>query len=123
MSIFNDVKKMCGVSADYTAYDTDFYLYINAVFSTLQQLGVGPEEGFMIDDTTTEWVDFLGTDLRYNNVKTYMAMRVRMLFDPPETSFLISAMNEQILSLEWRINVHRENTYVVEPEVVPDEDI
>jgi hypothetical protein len=83
-------------------------MHINSVFVTLNQLGIGPENGFAIEDALPTWADFLGDDLRYNSVKTYVYLRVRLLFDPPATSFLISAMKEQVQELEWRLNVHRE---------------
>lgn len=108
-SILNDVKKTLGLSDDYTAFDRDVILHINTVLGILVQLGIGPEEGFAIEDETTYWSDFLGEDLNYNGVKSYVYLRVRLLFDPPATSFHQTAMNEQIRELEWRLNVHREN--------------
>ena len=117
-SILTSTKKVLGLAEDYTAFDQDVVLHINSVFSTLLQLGVGPEAGFMIEDKTAVWSDFL-TDIRLNNVKTYMYLRVRMLFDPPSTSFHISAMKEQIQELEWRINVYREEESWVDPSPSP----
>lgn len=107
-SILGTTKKMVGLGADYTAFDTDILLHINTVFTTLCQLGIGPEEGFMIEDEDAVWADFLGGDPRLNSVKSYMYLRVRMLFDPPPTSFTQDAMRKQIEELEWRLNVHRE---------------
>ena len=107
-SILTSTKKILGIDEDYEAFDVDVVTHINGVFSTLNQLGIGPEEGFMIDDKSDLWSDFLGDNLRLNNVKTYMYLRVRMLFDPPTTSYLIEALNTQVKELEWRINVNRE---------------
>lgn len=107
-SILTSTKKVLGLAEDYTAFDEDVIIYINGVFSTLNQLGIGPDAGFMIENADAEWSDFLGDDLRLNNIKTYIYLRVRMLFDPPSTSFLIAAMEKQIEELEWRINVQRE---------------
>lgn len=116
-SILVGTKKILGLAEDYTAFDHDVITHINTAFSTLTQLGVGPAEGFMIDDDTAEWIDFISdSDLQYNSVKTYVYLRVRMLFDPPATSFVITAMNEQIKELEWRLNVHREETGWVDPD-------
>jgi hypothetical protein len=107
-SILTSTKKVLGIAADYTAFDTDILLHINSVFSTLCQLGIGPELGFAIEDDEAVWTDFLDSDLRLNSVKTYMYLRVRMLFDPPTTSFLQDSMKRQIEEFEWRLNVHHE---------------
>lgn len=118
-SILNSVKKNLGLTATYTAFDPDIIMHINTVFSTLNQLGIGPVNGFMIEDDTPVWDTFLGADIRLNSAKTYMYLRVRMLFDPPTTAHLISAMKEQIQELEWRLNVHIEETIWVDPNPVP----
>jgi hypothetical protein len=123
-SILNSIKKNVGLTEDYTAFDSDIIMYINSVFSTLKQLGVGPDAGFSIDDASTEWVDYLGADLLdFNEVRTYITLRVRMLFDPPQTSFHVTAMKEQIQEHEWRLNVTRENTEWIDPNpiVIPEE--
>jgi hypothetical protein len=109
-SILNSTKKILGIAADYTVFDLDIITHINTAFSTLTQLGVGPSHGFMINDGTETWQDFIGDDLQYNSVKSYVFLRVRALFDPPQTSYLISATERQIEQLEWRLNVHREET-------------
>ncbi len=114
-SILNSTKKSLGIEEDYTAFDVDILMYINGVFSTLNQLGFGPTEGFAIEEADDTWESFLGGDLRLNAVKTYMYLRVRLLFDPPSTSFHITALKEQIQELEWRLNVQREATAWVAP--------
>jgi hypothetical protein len=115
-SILIGTKKILGLAEDYTAFDHDVITHINSAFSTLTQLGVGPAEGFMIEDESAVWTDFItDNDLQYNSVKTYVYLRVRMVFDPPATSFVIAALNEQIKELEWRLNVHREETGWVDP--------
>lgn len=113
-SILTSVKKAVNVPAD-NAFDPDIIMHINSVFSTLHQLGVGPDEGFEIVDATKEWSEFLNGDARLNNVKSYMTLRVRMLFDPPGTSFLLTAFEKQIEQLEWRINAQREDEQWTEP--------
>lgn len=116
-SILTGTKKILGLAEDYTAFDHDVITHINTAFSTLTQLGVGPAEGFMIEDETAVWTDFIiDDDLQYNSVKTYVYLRVRMLFDPPGTSFVITALNEQIKELEWRLNIHREETGWTDPD-------
>ena len=109
-SILNSVKKNLGIEASYTAFDHDVITHVNSVFSTLNQLGIGPEDGFMIEDDTAVWGDFIGVDPRLNNVKTYVYLRVRLLFDPPSTSYHVTAMKDQIQELEWRLNAFREDT-------------
>lgn len=119
-SILTSTKKILGIAADYTVFDIDIITHINSVFSTLSQLGVGEDHGdigFMIEDDTAEWGDFLPVnDPRYNAVRSYMYMRVRLMFDPPSTSYLITSMKEQVLEMEWRLNVVREvDLYPVPP--------
>lgn len=116
-SILISTKKMLGIPEDYDVFDLDVITHINSAFSTLTQLGVGPSNGFMIEDDSASWSDFIvDGDIEYSSVKTYIYLRVRQLFDPPTTSYLISAFNEQIKELEWRLNVHREETGWVDPD-------
>lgn len=117
-SILISTKKVLGIAADYTAFDLDIITHINTAFSTLTQLGVGPAAGFMIEDETPVWADFFMDDLQYNAVKSYVFLKVRQLFDPPQTSYLIAATERQIQELEWRLNVHREETGWVDPDPV-----
>lgn len=114
-SILDSTKKILGLEADYTAFDLDILTHINSVFVDLQQLGIGPEEGFSIEDSTEVWDSYLGGDPNLNSVKTYVYLRVRLLFDPPTTSYLIGSMNEQIQKLEWRLNVQREGEAWTDP--------
>lgn len=114
-SILNSIKKVLNLPADYDAFDPDIIMHINSVFSTLNQLGIGPQQGFRIEDDTVEWGAFLNSDDRLNNAKSYVYLRVRMLFDPPTTSFHLEAMHKQITELEWRINAQREDEQWIEP--------
>lgn len=120
-SILQSTKKVLNIPEDYDVFDPDVIMHINSVFSTLHQLGVGPDEGFMIEDEIPTWNTFLGGDPRLNNIKTYVYLRVRLLFDPPTTSYMVDAVKEQIKELEWRINAHREDTQWTEPVPVPDD--
>jgi hypothetical protein len=116
-SILISTKKILGIDQGYTVFDHDIITHINTTSSILTQLGIGPIEGFMIEDETAEWADFLGPDdPQLNAVKTYVYLKVRQYFDPPTTSYLITAMNEQIQELEWRLNTHREATEWVDPD-------
>ena len=113
-SILNSTKKILGLSEEYDVFDLDVITHINSVFSTLEQLGVGPAGGFMIEGDTETWASFFGPDPRLNAVKSYVYLRVRLLFDPPATSFAVSAMQEQIKELEWRLNVAADRPFIVE---------
>jgi hypothetical protein len=115
-SILDSTKKILGLEADYTAFDLDILTHINSVFSDLQQLGIGPVEGFAIEDASAEWDDFLEGNVLMNSVKTYMYLRVRLLFDPPTASFHISSLKEQQTALEWRLNVQREGASWTDPD-------
>jgi hypothetical protein len=104
-SILDSTKKNLGIAPTNRAFDLDIITHINSVFSTLQQLGVGPTAGFEIDDEITVWGDFLGGNIPLNQVKTYVYMRVKLIFDPPANSFGISSMDDQIKEMEWRMMV------------------
>lgn len=104
-SILDSVKLILDIEPDETAFDGVIIIHINSVFSTLNQLGVGLPTGFEISDKTTTWNDYLDGDLRLSNVKSYVSLRVRLLFDPPPTSFGITAVSDQIKELEWRLMV------------------
>ena len=104
-SILNSVKKMIGIDQDYTVFDADIITHTNTAFSILHQLGVGPDEGFEVTDNTQTWTDFIGDDPRFNFVKSWVTLKVKMLFDPPQSSALIDSANRLLSELEWRINV------------------
>ena len=108
-SILTSIKKLLGIAEEYEHFDADLIMHINTVFSILTQLGVGPEKGFMIEDDTATWEDFLPEDSNYEAVKTYVHMRVKLLFDPPLSSVVMEATNRIINELEWRLNVTAEN--------------
>jgi hypothetical protein len=118
-SILTSTKKILGIAEDYTVFDLDIITHINSAFSTLTQLGVGPPQGFMITDASANWDDFVASDFQYNPVKSYVFLRVRQLFDPPSTSYLIAAVEKQIQELEWRLNVYRESVEWVDPDPPP----
>lgn len=107
-SILNSVKKVLGLDEDDDGFDVDILMHINSMFMVLNQLGIGPDDGFMIEGADEVWSDFIGDDPMLNAVKSYIWLRVRMLFDPPTTSYLISAMEKQYAELEWRLNTYRE---------------
>lgn len=107
-SILDSVKLNLGIVKDYTFFDQQILLHLNSVFSILHQLGVGPEDGFFIQDNEACWVDLIGNSEKaslYMYVKSYVCLRVRLLFDPPASSGAIDAMERQVRELEWRITV------------------
>jgi hypothetical protein len=112
-SILDSVKKALGFESEYTAFDVDVIMYINATFGPLQQLGVGPDSGFTIADNTTLWIDYISRKDILGMVQVFMYMRVRMMFDPPATSYAINAIESQISQLEWRITVMAETDPVI----------
>lgn len=109
-SILNSVKKFLGITADYTHFDDDIIMHTNSVFMILTQMGVGPEEGFSIEDDTAEWTDFITDMSKMQAVRSYVYLKVRLLFDPPTSSAVAEAINRSIAELEWRLHVAAEST-------------
>lgn len=105
-SILTSIKKLLGIAEEYEHFDVDIVMHINSAFSVLTQLGVGPEDGFRIENASTEWSEFLYDDFRLEFVKTYVYLKVKLAFDSTSlTSGVIDSINRQISELEWRINV------------------
>lgn len=104
-SILTSVKKMLGIVEEYEHFDADLIMHINSVLSILTQLGVGPSEGFSIKDKTATWNDFLSESKNLESVKSYIYLKVRLIFDPPLTSSVSEAINRMISELEWRLSV------------------
>jgi hypothetical protein len=110
--ILDGVKKALGLAAEYDVFDPEIIMHINSTFSTLHQLGVGPADGFTIEDNVADWADFIGTDARLSSVKSYVYLKVKLLFDPPPNSFAITSLKEMAQEYEWRLNVYAENREV-----------
>jgi glutamate/tyrosine decarboxylase-like PLP-dependent enzyme len=121
-SILDETKKVLGIAEDVTVFDPDIRMHINSALGTLNQLGIGPEGGFEVVNTTQAWSDFLASDLKLSPVKSYVFLRVKMLFDPPPNSWATVAMKEQIEQLEWRLNAVREDAIPVPSPPLPDEE-
>lgn len=119
-SILTSIKKLLGLPEEYEHFDVDIIIHINAVLMTLTQLGVGKSEGFMITDKTQTWNDFIPTDdvMKVGAVKSYVFMKVKLAFDPPQSSFAIESYNKLINEYEWRMNINVDKGYVT-----PDESI
>ena len=107
-SILTSIKKMLGLSADYTHFDVDIIMHINSVFMILTQLGVGPSTGFSIEDESAEWTDFMPDMSKVEAVKSYVYLKVRLLFDPPASSAVTESINRLISEYEWRLNIAAE---------------
>lgn len=108
-SILISIKQLLGIDEAETHFDMDVIIHINSVFSILKQMGVGPEEKFSIVDDKPVWSDFTGEDADYDEVKTYVYLKVKLIFDPPANSNVMNAMKEEIKELEWRLNVTASN--------------
>lgn len=105
-SILTSIKKMLGLSKDYTQFDDDIVMHINTVFLNLTQLGVGPKNGFVIADDSAQWTDFvdINDNVQLHAIKTYIYLKVKLVFDPPLSSSVIESMKNMIAELEWRLN-------------------
>lgn len=109
-SILTSIKKMLGITEDYDYFDADIIMHINSVFMTLTQLGVGPAEGFSIEDETTTWIEFIPDVNKLQAVKSYMYLQVKILFDSASLgSATLAAYERQIQQFEWRLNVAAES--------------
>ena len=117
-SILTSIKKLLGISEEYDHFDPDIIMCINTAFSILTQLGVGPSEGFRIEDETSTWTDFLGTEVRMESVKSYIHLKVKLLFDSTSlSSAYIESANRMISEMEWRLQLEAEQIKATEGEV------
>lgn len=103
-SILTSIKKLLGITEDYEHFDSDIIIHINSVLMILNQLGVGPAEGFTISDKTTTWSELISDNKKLEAVKSYVYMKVKLLFDPSLSSTVMESMNRMISELEWRLN-------------------
>lgn len=109
-SILTSIKSMLGISEDDTSFDAQIIMHINSVFTVLNQLGLGPSEGFVIEDETAQWIEFIPDLVRVSALKSYMAMKVKLIFDPPTNSAVLESMNRTIDEFEFRLNIAAETT-------------
>lgn len=117
-SILDDVKKMLGLGEWDEAFDAEILMHINSVFMTLNQLGVGPPEGYTVRDRANTWDDFVGDRQDIEAIKSYTYLKVRLLFDPPSSSFVLESIKSMASELEFRLNVQvdrRDNDGPYEP--------
>lgn len=108
-SILNSIKKLLCITEEQTDFDRDIIMHINTVFTILNEMGVGPAEGFVIDDASAVWSNYITDRRKFDKIKTYMYLKVRMYFDPPQNSSHAEAIKQQISELEWRLNASAED--------------
>ena len=108
-SILNSIKKLLGIAEDYTNFDNDLIMHINSVFMILNQLGVGPKDGFTITNEKDVWNDFIKDTKNIESIKSYIYLKVKLMFDPSASSVVTESINKTISELEWRLNVSVDN--------------
>ena len=114
MSILTSIKKLLGISEEYEHFDTDIIIHINTALMALRQMGVGPEKGFVVKDKESKWTDIIPeNNLLFEDVKTYVYIKVKLIFDPPLSSSTMEALKQTASEIEWRIN-HEVDYNVVE---------
>lgn len=101
-SILTSIKKLLGITEEYTHFDADIIMHINSVFMILMQLGIGPADGFSISDSDPVWSDFLSDATWLESVKSYVYLKVKLVFDPPQSGTVIGSMEKLISEFEWR---------------------
>lgn len=107
-SILTSIKKMLGIDEEYEQFDPELIMFINSAFGILFQLGVGPkDEMYKIDGSGNTWDEFIPED-QIETVKSYVFMKVKLMFDPPSSSFVLSSYQDLIKEFEWRCNVDAE---------------
>lgn len=109
-SILETIAKAIGIGENYDYFNQELIMHINTILMGLRQIGIGPTTPYVVTDSTATWSDFLGDDKNFEAVKTYMCLRVKMLFDPPTSSSLMDAMNNQISEWEWRLSLEYETS-------------
>lgn len=122
-SILTTMKKMLGITEEYTHFDTDLIIHINSMISVLTQMGVGDPAGFRIKDVNTMWSDWIDERIDLESIKTYLYLRVKLLFDPPANSTVINAYNEMLKELTYRIYTLLDNAIVDELVSVEEGDV
>lgn len=108
-SILTSIKKLLGIAENYTNFDQDIIIHINTVFMTLNQLGVGSGEVFRIEDEYAVWSDYVSEETNFDAIKTYIYLKVKLVFDPPLSSAVMEAIKASISEYEWRLNIQAES--------------
>lgn len=108
-SILISIKKLLGIQADYKNFDTDIIIHINSVFAILNQLGIGPTQGYKIEGESETWDDYIPDGKDIEDVKTYIYLKVKLVFDPALSGTVMEANKDVIRELEWRLNMNHES--------------
>lgn len=108
-SILTSIKKLLGITEEYTHFDADIIMHINSVFMVLSQLGVGPDNGFRIEDESATWDQYITENDNLDAVKSYIHLKVKLLFDPPLSGAVMEVTKQMINELEWRLNFATES--------------
>ena len=120
-SILTSIKKLLGITEEYNHFDADLIIHINSTFMVLTQLGVGPSDGFSISDKSATWDSFVKDPKTYEAVKSYVYLKVKLLFDPPTSSAAMESMTRMIDEFEWRLNVAAESKQSTNQEAIQNE--
>jgi len=107
-SILTSIKKLLGLEEEYVQFDADIIIFINSALMSANMLGIGPVLGFNITDKTQTWSSFVGNRQDLSSIKSYIFLKVKLVFDPPQMGYLVEAIKQQITELEWRLNVQVE---------------
>ena len=117
-SILTSIKKLLGIAEEYTHFDEDLIMHINSVLTILTQMGIGPSKGFTIEDDLATWDDFISDKTYFESVKTYIHLKVKLIFDPPLSSAVMESMKNIIAEIEWRLYAAAETKSLQGEEVV-----
>ena len=103
-SILNTIKKLLGIDSEDDNFDTDITVLINSTIPALAQIGIGPPNGFVVTSADDKWVDWLvDNQINVEGIKTYIYLKVKLIFDPPTNSTVIEAFNKSLSEMEWRM--------------------
>jgi hypothetical protein len=117
-SILTTIKGMLGLEVSDTSFDKEIAIYINGAIARLKQLAVGPDAGFSIKSVAETWANYLGNAENIGDIQTYIYLKVRLIFDPPTSSYVVDAIKEQIKELEWCLNADAEGVTSSEPATI-----
>lgn len=105
-SILNTIKKLLGIDAADDSFDTDIIIHINSIIPNLSQIGIGPKNGFIITSSEQKWSDYIDSRvINIEGVKTYLYLKIKLIFDPPTNSTTIDSINKNLSELEWRMQL------------------
>ena len=107
-SILETIKNLIGITSECTDFDANIMVHINSAIMRLRQLGIGPQRGFSVRDASTTWNEYIDDIDLYEAVKDYIHLKVKIVFDPPTSSYVLEAMNKKIKELEWVLQTEKE---------------